>query len=232
MCGVCGSRPLIEQATPAPRTFSSPAETPATYNAARKSNTWLKIGLPVVIGVFVIAGIVVALTSSDKIVLHIKTTQYRSTCGELTSNDAVYDGAPIVVRNAGRTFLGSGVLSNGTTGHGYNKTDHWVSTCTFKTDVSVSKNESSYLIRAGSASGGALAFSRRELVNNNWNASVTVGYDYDPPVYGNSYNDGYNWGYANAYSSSDCDWWANGPSYDNASLWESGCRAGYLDNPY
>ena len=46
-----------------------------------------------------------------------------------------------------------------------------------------------------------------------------------------SYHDGYQWGYNNAYGTSDCSWWSHGPSYDNQYQWEQGCRAGYWDNP-
>ena len=45
-----------------------------------------------------------------------------------------------------------------------------------------------------------------------------------------SWDDGYNWGYENAYSSSDCSWYDNGPSYDNSYDWERGCHAGWLNN--
>ena len=46
-----------------------------------------------------------------------------------------------------------------------------------------------------------------------------------------SYQDGYSWGYHNAYSTLDCDWWSHGPSYDNQYQWEQGCRDGYWANP-
>jgi len=249
MCGACGSRPLIEPAASnsIPATFASTAGThsiPATFASTagthsiplqpKNSLLWLKIGLPVILGTVAVIGLVIFLASSNKVVLHVTTVQYRTTCGELTSSDATFSGATVIVRNASRTMLGSGALTGGKTGHDYNKTNHWVSTCTFKSDVSVPKNEATYLIRVGSVSGGAIAFNHRDLVNDNWNATITVGYSYDPPTYtyGSSYSDGYNWGYQNAYSTSDCDWWSNGPSYDDSSLWESGCRAGYYANPY
>ena len=49
---------------------------------------------------------------------------------------------------------------------------------------------------------------------------------------GTSYDDGYNWGYDNAYSSSDCSWSSNGPSYDNSYDWEHGCHEGWLANDH
>lgn len=207
---------------------------PSEEVSKKKSSLWLKITLPVVLGLaVVIGGIAFAVISNSKATIHLTTTKYRSTCGELDSGDAVFSGATVRVRDAQRHLVGSGALNAGRTGHGYNKTNHWVSTCTFKTDITVPKNQSTYLISVGSATGGSIAFNRRDLVRNGWEASITVSYNYDPPTYntyGSSYSDGYNWGYYNAYSSSDCDWWANGPSYDNSSLWESGCLAGYYDS--
>jgi len=136
------------------------------------------------------------------------------------------------VKGPNQKRVGSGAYGDGKNGHANDSHSNWVQTCTFKTSFTVPGDLSYYKVYVGSGSG--ISFRLSDLKKNGWNASITGGYDYNPNSNssGSSYTDGYNLGYDNAYSSSDCDWWASVPAYDNRIQWEAGCRAGYYANPY
>ena len=170
---------------------------------------------------------IVAFGSSGK-TLTVTAVKYHSTCGDLNSGSAVYSGSEVTVKGPDRKIVGSGAFTFGKNGHANDSHNNWVATCTFKTSFSVPSNLSYYKVFVGSGSG--ISFQLAELKKNDWEAAITIGYDYDPNAYDSSYSDGYNWGYDNAYSSYDCNWYSNGPSYDNSYDWERGCHAGWLDN--
>ena len=236
-CTTCGSK-----AAPTSGFSSStpPATTPPTVGipvtsldgvspAPTKSKASnLKVIVPAIIGVVALLLIfVVAFANSSK-TLTVVTTQYHATCADLDSSNSVFDGAEITVKGPDQKIVGSGVYGEGQDGRDNDSSNNRVDTCTFTTDIQVPSNLASYKVIVDTPPG--ITFQLSELKRNDWEASILVGYRYNPNAYNSSYSDGYDWGYDNAYSSSDCSWYDNGPSYDNSYDWERGCHAGWLNN--
>jgi len=159
----------------------------------------------------------------------VVTTQYHATCSDLDTSNGVFSGAEVKVRGPNGKLVGSGAYGDGEDGRDNDSSDNEVDTCTFTTDIQVPNNLASYKVIVDTPPG--IAFQLDELKDNGWEADITIGYNYNPPS-GNSYSHGYNWGYAYAYSFSDCNWYSNGPAYDDSDDWERGCRAGYVDNDH
>ena len=156
--------------------------------------------------------------------LTVVTTQYHATCADLDSSNRVFSGAEVTVKGPNQKIVGSGAYGEGQDGRDADSSGNQVDTCTFRTDIQVPSDLASYKITVDSPP--AITFQLDTLKNHHWEADISVGFTASD----NSYSDGYNWGYDNAYSSSDCSWYSNGPSYDNRYEWERGCHAGWLDN--
>ena len=231
-CTLCGSRRATT--TPYSSLAAPSASTPApgavaTEHAAKKKPFILRpLGLALgITGVLLLIGVSALVVTGNSQKITVETIRYHAKCDELHSSDSVHAGASIKVRGPNGDLVGSGVYASGVNGHDYDSTHHWVNTCTFTTSFNVTKNLSRYRVTVGS--GDAVSFGLNELKNNDWYATISSSYRYNPQ---GSYSDGYTWGYNNAYSTSDCDWWASGPANDDQYQWEAGCRAGYYANPY
>ena len=213
----------VHSGTPQPSADASSVINP------KKKSVNAKLLISIIGGVAALIVVLAVAFGNSTVKLTVVTTQYHSTCSELDSSNSVFNGAEVTVKGPNHKVVGSGAYGEGSDGHEKDSHNNRVATCTFTTTITVPNDLASYKVIVDSPPG--ISFQLDDLKKNGWEADISVGYNYTPPS-DTSYSDGYNWGYDNAYSSSDCDWWSNGPSYDNQYQWESGCRAGYYANPY
>jgi len=231
-CTTCGSKAESTpgfsslrppSATPPP--VEIPAKTRVEWDAPKKgklSNP--KVVVPAIIGVAALLLIFVVAFGNSSTTMTVITTQYHATCADLDSSDSVFNGAEVRVKDPNRKVVGSGAYGSGEDGRDDDSHGNRVDTCTFTTNIQVPNDLTSYKVDVDDGEG--ITFQLDELKNNDWEAYISVGYTYNDT----SFSDGYNWGFDNAYYSSDCNWYRYGPVYDDSDEWERGCRAGWLDN--
>jgi len=138
----------------------------------RSNRSKWTVGLIVVI---VAVGIVVALVAkrSSTVTVTLQDIAYNTVCADAQTNKDLYAGNTVNVTGDNGTQIARGVLdasTDSTTPSGGSTID----TCTFTAKLSVPSNQQTYSFSSVPGK-NVVAFTHKELVNDNWVAGITTG---------------------------------------------------------